>query len=31
MICYLKFILAWILLTPQLTGNVFDWDFDGIL
>ena len=31
MIFHLKFIFAWILLIPQLTGNVFNRDFDGIL
>ena len=31
MICFLKFIFAWILFTPQLTSNVFDRDFDRIL
>ena len=31
MICHLKFIFAWILLIPQLIGNVFIRDFDRIL
>ena len=31
MICHLKFIFAWILLIPQLIGNVFNRDFDRIL
>ena len=31
MICHLKFIFVWILLIPQLTGNVFNRDFDRIL
>ena len=30
MIFLLKFIFAWILLIPQLTGNVFNLDFDRI-
>ena len=31
MIFHLKFIFAWILLIPQLTGNVFNRDCDRIL
>ena len=31
MICHLKFTFAWILLIPQLTGYVFNRDFDLIL
>ena len=27
MICHLKFIITWILLSPRLSGNVFYWDF----
>ena len=27
MICHVKFILAWILLLPRLSGNVFYCDF----
>ena len=30
MIFHLKFIFAWILLIPQLTGNVFNRDCDRI-
>ena len=30
MICHLKFIFAWILFLPQLTGNVFYRDCDRI-
>ena len=29
--CHLKFIFTWILLITQLTGNVFNQDFDRIL
>ena len=31
MICHFKFIFAWILLIPQLTGDVFNRVFDRIL
>ena len=31
MICHLKFIFAWILFLPQLTGNVFYRDCDRMM